>query len=122
MRIKGHRSFDYLHKNSVKYYGKYMNIKVAPANNLILKSHNVNPIGSRLRIAISISSKVSKKSVTRNKLRRLMQSYIFNKLDINKINNPKWALINLKGKIPLDCNQSILNDCSNLLYKAGLLL
>ena len=24
MRLKGHRTFDYIHKNSVKYYGKLM--------------------------------------------------------------------------------------------------
>ena len=29
MRLKGHRTFDYIHKNSVKYYGKLMTFKIA---------------------------------------------------------------------------------------------
>ena len=39
MRLKGHRTFDYLHKNSVKYHGKLMTFKVARSNPKILLSH-----------------------------------------------------------------------------------
>ena len=28
MRLKGHRTFDYIHKNSIKYHGKLMTFKV----------------------------------------------------------------------------------------------
>ncbi len=39
MRLKGHRTFDYIHKNSVKYYGKLMTFKIARSNKQILISH-----------------------------------------------------------------------------------
>ena len=29
MRLKGHRTFNYIHKNSMKYHGKLMTFKVA---------------------------------------------------------------------------------------------
>ena len=39
MRLKGHRTFDYVHKNSKKYYGKLMTLKIATPNRQILISH-----------------------------------------------------------------------------------
>ena len=32
MRLKGHRAFDYIHKNSRKYHGELMTFKVAKSN------------------------------------------------------------------------------------------
>ena len=73
MRLKGHRTFDYIHKNSEKYYGKLMTLKIAKSNPKILISHNnINSLNN-FKIAISISKKVSKKAVERNKLRRILQ-------------------------------------------------
>jgi len=34
MRLKGHRTFNYIHKNSIKYHGKLMTFKVAKSKNL----------------------------------------------------------------------------------------
>ena len=39
MRLKGHRSFNYIHKNSIKYHGKLMTFKLAKSNPEILLSH-----------------------------------------------------------------------------------
>ena len=39
MRLKGHRTFAYVHKNSVKYYGRFMTLKIANSNPNILISH-----------------------------------------------------------------------------------
>ncbi len=62
MRLKGHRTFDYIHKNSIKYYGKLMTFKVARSNPKILLSHNLTNISNNFRISIAISKKVSKKN------------------------------------------------------------
>ena len=32
MRLKGHRTFKYIHKNSITYHGKLMTFKVARSN------------------------------------------------------------------------------------------
>ena len=41
MRLKGHRTFNYIHKNSKIYYGKLMTFKVARSNPEILLTHKL---------------------------------------------------------------------------------
>ena len=116
MRLKGHRTFDYIHKNSVKYYGKLMTFKVARSNPDILLSHKKGNIPNKFRIAIAISKKVSKKAVDRNKIRRILQEWLL--MNIKKINNhkPYWLLVNLKiGDIPNDGNQ-LLEEFQNFMF------
>ena len=96
MRLKGHRTFNYIHKNSTKYHGRWMTFKVARSNPEILLSHNFKNSSNNLKIAFAISKKVSKKAVVRNKIRRMLQSWLLK--NIQKINNhkPYWLLVNLK--------------------------
>ena len=65
MRLKGHRTFDYIHKNSVKYYGKLMTLKWRDQNPQILLSHKLPNIKNNFRVSITISKKVAKKAVER---------------------------------------------------------
>ena len=76
MRLKGHRTFDYIHKNSIKYHGKLMTFKVARSNPKIFLSHKSRYSSNNLRIAIAISKKVSKKAVDRNKIRRILHEWL----------------------------------------------
>ena len=121
MRLKGHRSFNYIHKNSVTYYGKLMTFKVARSNPDILLSHKLTNTTDKFRIAIAISKKVSKKAVERNKLRRVLQEWLIT--NIQKINNhkPYWLLVNLK--IGDFCNDKsrLLEDFQNLMFKSRLI-
>jgi len=96
MRLKGYRTFNYIHKNSIKYHGKLMTFKVAISNPKIHLSHKPKNNSNKFRVAISISKKVSKKAVERNKLRRILQEWLL--INIQKINNhkPYWLLVNLK--------------------------
>ena len=73
MRLKGHRTFNYIHKNSTKYHGEFMTFKVAKSNPEILFSHKFKNTSNNLKVAIAVSKKVSKKAVVRNKLRRVLQ-------------------------------------------------
>ena len=61
MRLKGHRTFNYIHKNSIKYYGKLMTFKVAKSNPIVLLSHNFKNTPDNLKVAIAISKKVQRK-------------------------------------------------------------
>ena len=76
MRLKGHRTFNYIHKNSTTYHGKLMTFKVAKSNPDILFTHKFSNTSNKFRIAIAISKKVSKKAVERNKLRRVLQEWL----------------------------------------------
>ena len=121
MRLKGHRTFDYIHKNSIKYYGKLMTLKVARSNPDILLSHKMKNNSNEFRVAIAISKKVSKKAVDRNKIRRILQEWLLK--NIKKINNhkPYWLLVNLKiGDFYIDKNK-LLEEFQNLMFKSQLI-
>ena len=121
MRLKGHRTFNYIHKNSVKYQGKLMTFKLARSNPEILLSHKLKNTSSNLKIAIAISKKVSKKAVIRNKMRRIIQEWLLS--NIKKINNhkPYWLLVNLKfGDFCNDKNK-LLEEFQNLMFKSRLI-
>ena len=121
MRLKGHRTFNYIHKNSVKYYGELMTFKVAKSNSEILLSHNLKNTPNNLRVAIAISKKVSKKAVERNKLRRILQEWLLN--NIQKINNhkPYWLLVNLKFGDFCNDKSRLLEEFQNLMFKSRLI-
>ena len=63
MRLKGHRTFNYIHKNSTTYYGKLMTFKVVRSNPEILLTHKPTNTSNKFRVAIAISKKVSKIAV-----------------------------------------------------------
>ena len=121
MRLKGHRTFSYIHKNSTTYYGKLMTFKVARSNPEILLDHKFTNTSNKFRVAIAISKKVSKKAVVRNKLRRILQEWLLK--NIQKINNhkPYWLLVNLK--IGDFCNDKsrLLEEFQNLMFKTRLI-
>ena len=121
MRLKGHRTFNYIHKNSNKYYGEYMTLKVAKSNPEILLSHKFRKPSNNLKIAIAISKKVSKKAVDRNKMRRLIQEWVLT--NISKINNhkPYWLLVNLKAGTFCNDKKVLLEEFQNLMFKSRLI-
>ena len=120
MRLKGHRTFDYIHKNSIKYHGKLMTFKVARSNPKILLSHEIIISSDNFRVAIAISKKFSKKAVDRNKVRRTLQEWLLK--NIQKINNhkPYWLLVNLNHGIPSNNKTNLLEEFQYLLSKSGL--
>ena len=121
MRLKGHRTFNYIHKNSTIYYGKLMTFKVARSNPDILLSHKKGNGPNKFRIAIAISKKVSKKAVVRNKLRRILQEWLIT--NIQKINNhkPYWLLVNLRGGDFCNDKNKLLEEFQNLMFKSHLI-
>ncbi len=121
MRLKGHRAFHYIHKNSIKYHGKLMTFKVAKSNPEILLSHKLTNTSDNLRVAIAISKKVSKKAVDRNKIRRILQEWLLT--NIQKINShkPYWLLVNLKFGNFCNDKKILLEEFQNLMSKSHLI-
>ena len=121
MRLKGHRTFNYIHKNSTTYHGKLMTFKVARSNTDILLTHKFSNTSNKFRVAIAISKKVSKKAVQRNKLRRILQEWLVT--NIQKINNhkPYWLLVNLKFGNFLNDKDKLLEEFQNLMFKSHLI-
>ena len=120
MRLKGHRTFDYIHKNSIKYYGKLMTLKIATPNKKILISHKNIDSSEKLKIAIAISKKVSKKAVERNRIRRILQNSLLENVSKDKNHKPYWLLVNLKSGDFCNDEKKLLNDFQKLISKTGL--
>tara|TARA_B100000945_G_scaffold32490_1_gene22174 strand:+ start:127 stop:513 length:387 start_codon:yes stop_codon:yes gene_type:complete len=120
MRLKGHRCFDYIYKEGSRFYSSSMVLRVSQANS----NHQDKGINSNfkpsIKCAISISNKVSKKSVTRNKLRRLFHHHFFYRLSKIKIDKEVWAFISLKPSSMKNSTATLLKECDKLFLKAGL--
>ena len=121
MRLKGHRAFTYIHKNSKKYHGNLMTFKVARSNPEILLTHKLKNSSNNLRIAIAISKKVVKKAVERNRIRRILQEWLLT--NNQKINNhkPYWLLVNLKFGDFCNDESKLLEEFQNLMFKSHLI-
>ncbi len=120
LRLKGHRSFDYLHKNSKKYYGKLMTFKIAKSNPRILLSHKNGSDLKNFKISFTISKKVSKKAVERNRLRRLLQDCFLKTYWNDNNHKPYWLLVNLKSGNPVNDENNLLKEFQDLIKKSGL--
>ena len=121
MRLKGHRTFNYIYKNSIKYHGKLMTFRVAKSNPEIMFSHKSRYAPNNLRVAIAISKKVSKKAVERNKIKRIFQEWLLS--NIQKINShkPYWLLVNLKAGDFCNDENILLEEFQNLMFKSRLI-
>ena len=121
MRLKGHKCFDHIHRSGGRYHGSSMVLRVARPKPQFLKSTDLFLDNQACRCAVTISSKVSKKAVVRNRLRRQLHIHLKHRL-IAKCKNPNnWALISLKPNSSTRNFQEILRECDTLLKAAGLL-
>ena len=120
MRLKGHRCFDFIYKEGKRFYSSSMVLRVSQANpKLLIKGFN-SQVSPSIKCAISISNKVSKKSVTRNKLRRLFHHHLSYRLSNMSFEEEVWAFISLKPSCMKNSNSNLLKECDKLLIKAGI--
>ena len=121
MRLKGHRTFNHIHKNSIKYYGQLMTFKLASSNPEILLSHKLSSTPNKFRIAFAISKKISKKAVERNKLRRILQEWLITNIQMINNHKPYWLLVNVRVGNFCNDKDKFLEEFQNLMYKSQLI-
>ena len=121
MRLKGHRTFNYIYKNSTKYYSKLITFRVARSNPEIILSHKIRNTSNNLRVAIAISKKVSKKAVERNKIRRILQEWLITNIQKIYSHKPYWLLVNLKGGNLCNDKTQLLDEFQKLMFKSRLI-
>ena len=120
MRLKGHRCFDFIYREGSKFYSTSMVLRVTNANtNHTVKVRNKD-YRPCVKCAISISNKVSKKSVVRNKLRRLFHQHLSQRLSRMVKEHEVWAFISLKPSCIKNSESNLLKECDKLLTKAGI--
>ena len=97
-----------------------MVLRVTNANTKLHSIKRKSKINPSIKCAISISNKVSKKSVTRNKLRRLFHHHLSYRLSKMVPESKVWAFISLNPSCMKNSNSNLLKECDKLLTKAGI--
>ena len=120
MRLKGHRCFDHIYREGSKHHGISMVLRVTNANTKLRKKSLKSTKEPSIKCAISVSNKVSKKSVTRNKLRRLFHHHLSKRLSNIVPVTEVWAFISLKPSCLKNSDSNLLKECDKLLIKSGI--
>ena len=97
-----------------------MVLRVTKANPKLQSKQTKSKNSCSVKCAVSISNKVSKKSVTRNKLRRLFHQHLSYRLSNMILDHETWAFISLKPNSIKNPSTTLLRECDKLLLKAGL--
>ena len=125
MRLRGHRCFDHLHRKGKRFHGTLMVLRRASAHNSLLK-RPATPKGSvspsspaTCRVAVVISSKVSKRAVIRNRLRRRLHDHLRTRFEHASEHASVWILVSLKPGAATE-DHDLLKECDRLLEQAGL--
>ncbi len=123
-RLKGQRVFDCIYRKGRKYHGPFLLLRLLSAQaNLLPSSQRSAPL-SPWRCGVVISSKVHKRSVRRNRLRRLLHAHLLCQLGADQVptkhQGPLWLLISLKPGSAEQKLSQLLGECSQLLQQAGL--
>ena len=122
MRLKGHRCFDYLYREGRRYHEASILLRVVNAQPRLSKVKPSSAKSQTCRCGIAISSKVSKKAVIRNQLRRLINEHLKTRLIGASEHANKWVLFTLKPPSSNKGSAQLLAECDRLLSKAGLIL
>lgn len=122
MRLRGHRCFDYLHRKGQRFHGTFMTLRKASAMPKLLRQtdrpvegHSENSV---CRCAVVISSKVSKRAVIRNRLRRRLHDHLRQHFERSCQHANTWILISLKPGVEIKLSP-MLEECDRLLQLAG---
>ena len=127
MRLRGYRCFDHLHQKGKRFHGTLMVLRKASAHHSLLKrpatpgGSDSRPRSRACRVAVVISSKVSKRAVIRNRLRRLLHDHLRSKFEHAPEHSSVWLLVSLKPGAATE-DHDLLEECDRLLVQAGLKL
>ena len=120
MRLRGHRCFNRLHRIGRHHPGDWMVLRVMPADPRLLRRELRQRRTRCCRCALVISSKVSKRAVRRNRLRRLFHQHLRQQLEHRGDLAGRWLLISLRPEASDADPSQLLEECDSLLSSAGL--
>jgi ribonuclease P protein component len=120
-RLRGRFVFDRLYQKGRRHHGQWMVLRTLAAEVDLLKSDPRDRDPQSCRLGVVVSTKVSKSSVRRNQLRRLLHAHLSQVVSgLLQQGRGQWLLISLKPGSEDAGDQRILGECSELLAKAGL--
>ena len=121
MRLRGHRCFHRLHRQGRRHHGSYMVLRVVDENRMLLRSELQQSPSIGCRCALVISGKVSKRSVQRNRLRRLLHDHLRQHLETRAELTGRWLLFSLRPEAGQAETTQLLKECDSLLRSSGLM-
>jgi ribonuclease P protein component len=118
-RLKGERVFDTLYRKGRQLHGPFLMLRWLPAQaDLLPPGQGASP-PSPWRCGVVVSTKVHKRAVQRNRLRRLLHRQLLH-LPIGQRDTPVWLLLSLKPGCAERDPDALLGECQQLLHRAGL--
>ena len=118
-RLKGQRVFDQLYRRGRASHGPFLMLRWLPADPQLLPPDQRRRSPSPWRCGVVVSSKVHKRAVRRNRLRRLLHAHL-QQLPIGRPEGPVWLLLSCKPGSAERDPASLLGECDQLLLRAGL--
>ena len=97
-----------------------MVLRVAAGDSNLLRRELRDVQERTCRCALVISSKVSKRAVRRNRLRRLLHQHLRQQLEHRGDLAGRWVLISLRPEASEAEPSQLLEECDSLLSSAGL--
>ncbi len=117
-RLRGVKVFDRLYRQGRRFHGQWLTLRVLPEVPSLLPVRDRPHPSSPWRCAVVVSSKVSKRAVRRNQLRRRIHDQLLR--DPPRPQRPSWLVFSLKpGSFDVD-RALLLGECVELLRKADL--
>ena len=117
-RLRGIKVFDRLYRQGKRFHGTWVTLRVLPEEPSLLPPRDRPHPASPWRCAVVVSSKVSKRAVRRNRLRRLVHHLILSHPPASP--GPCWLVFSLKpGSVDAE-EALLLGECLQLLHRAEL--
>ena len=120
MRLRGHRCFNRLHRTGRRHHGQLLVLRVVQAEVRLLRPELRRQPDVSCRCALVISSKVSKRAVKRNRLRRRLHDHLRQRLESRQDLAGLWLLFSLRPEAAEVDPSQLLKECDSLLRDAGL--
>jgi ribonuclease P protein component len=118
-RLCGQRPFSTIYRKGRACHGPFLVLRWLPARPDLLPPNQRGHPASPWRASVVVSTKVHKRAVRRNRLRRLLHQQL-QQLPIAHPDGPVWLLIGLKPGSAERDGGLLLGECQHLLQRAGL--
>ncbi len=120
-RLRGNRAFDHLYRKGRRYQGTHVVLRTVAGDPSLLRSPLSALAPSPCRCAVVVSTKVSKRSVRRNRLRRLLHGWLQAQCRCwPESRHGLWVMLSLRPGSLDATPEALLGECSELFHQAGL--
>jgi ribonuclease P protein component len=117
-RLRGERAFDRLYRKGRRYESGSVVLRLVHADPALLPPTDRCQPPSDWRCGVVVSSKVSKRAVKRNRLRRLLHGHLLTLEP--RPPEPVWLLLSLRPGSERLPPRQLLGECTEVLRQAGL--